>query len=331
MRSQIQVSVVIPTYNRKNSLLRTLSSLCAQSLSPEYYEVIVVDDGSNYEAEEITKLGSPLDINYIRQANQGATIARNHGAQKSNGEVIVFIDDDVTVSSETLESLAKACTRGNCTIATGMIFSRSEDKSSLFARAEIADQNKNNSGNVNLTADRDIHFTNCNTQLLAVRREDFFALGMLQDPTGGWPNWDDVDFGYRAHLAGFRLRQSAKAIAEHWDNSLESLKIACRRWHRASTAAVLLFNRYPELQQHIPMYKDKTPILWGKDPSRLVLRKIVRQMVSSRPFLFSMELLASWLEISEFTYPVLRPLYRWIKGSYMYRGFRDGLHNYAFK
>jgi len=326
MKSQIQVSVVIPTYNRRNSLLRTLNSLYTQTLSPECYEVIVVDDGSNYDADEITELDRPFAIEYLRQSNQGATIARNHGAQKSKGAVIVFIDDDVTVSSETLEALGKACMHENCIIGMGRLFPRSDAKGSLYARADIADQIRNNPGNVNAMIDIDMHFANCNTQLLAVRREDFFNLGMLQDPTGGWPNWDDVDFGFRAHLAGFRLRQCAKAIGEHWDHSLADLKVACRRWHRASTAAVLLFNKYPELQQYIPMYHDKTPIMWGKDPSRLIFRKIVRQMVSSRLFLYSMELIASSLEISEFTYPALRPLYRWIKGGYMYRGFREGLH-----
>lgn len=41
------------------------------------------------------------------------------------------------------------------------------------------------------------------TGLIAIKKSDFFGLGMFQDPTGGWPNWDDVDFGYRAVKVGF--------------------------------------------------------------------------------------------------------------------------------
>src|SRR4030042_4247117 len=99
----------------------------------------------------------------------------------------------------------------------------------------------------------DLHFVDCNTQLLACRRSDFLDLGMLQDPTGGhgWPNWDDVDFGYRAYLNGFRLLQSRKANGYHWDYSVVDWTIACQRWYRASRSAVWLFKKHQELQKLI--------------------------------------------------------------------------------
>ncbi len=79
------VSVVIPTYNRIDSLQRLLESLNHQTLSPDQYEVIVVDDGSAYAPDVITNTSFRFALTYLRQENQGATVARNYGAQANQG------------------------------------------------------------------------------------------------------------------------------------------------------------------------------------------------------------------------------------------------------
>lgn len=315
------VSVIIPSYNRKESVLRTLHSLNRQTLPPDRYEVIVVDDGSTYDPAEVTNQMFPFSFFYLRQANQGATITRNNGVKQSKGDVLVFIDDDVTVSPPTLASIAEALYRETRVLVLGTLVSRSNGTPSLFTQDALELANVRGIPQT----DQFVHFNECNTQLLGVKRDDFFALGMLQDPTGGWPNWDDVDFGYRAHVAGFRLLQSAGAVGEHWDYSLAELKAACRRWQRASKSAVKLFRAHPGLQPHIPMMHDKTPVAWGQDPPKLIVRKLVRQITSASPLLWMTEQLT---KVAEQYYPskkILRPLYRWIQGSYMCRGYQEGL------
>ncbi|RMH02240.1 MAG: glycosyltransferase family 2 protein [Chloroflexi bacterium] len=326
--SRPKVSVVIPTYNRPESVLRTLDSLCRQTLPFAEFEVVVVDDGSNYEAARVAKRPFPFSFRFIRQPNQGATIARNNGVSQTSGEVLVFIDDDVTISPEALAVLAEACLTHERIIAMGTLISRSDsDAPSPFTRDALALANARYAGNGRYT-DEFVPFVECNTQLLAVRREDFMALGMLQDPTGGWPNWDDVDFGYRAHLAGFRLLRCGQAVGEHWDYSLADLQKACLRWQRAGKSAVRLFQVHPGLRPHIPMFADKTPVTWGEDPPRLVIRKLVRQVSATPLVVWSMEQI---VRVLERVYPspgLLRPFYRWIQGNYMYRGYREGLRVY---
>ena len=167
----------------------------------------------------------------------------------------------------------------------------------------------------------------CNTQLLALRREDFFALGMLQDPTGGWPNWDDVDFGYRAHRSGYRLLRVGRARGVHWDASLETWQAACQRWERAAYSAVSLLERHPGLSPMLPMLADKRPPDWRKDPPRLILRKVLRSAASTRPIRWSLEQAAQALERTGAPDILLGPLYRWIIGAYIYQGFRRGLRD----
>ena len=224
MNSSPTVAVIIPTFNRKESLLRTLSSLKRQTYPFERFEVVVVDDGSPDDTHTIADQQYPFTLRYLTQNNQGATAARNHGAINTEADILVFVDDDVTVSSQTLEALAATHCQVSQAIVVGTLVRRSSGQLSVFTSIVLAALDHSQAGQ-ELSA---LHFIDCNTELLSCRRRDFIGLGMLQDPTGGagWPNWDDVDFGYRAYLNGFRLLQNGNAIGEHWDYSITDRTLA---------------------------------------------------------------------------------------------------------
>jgi len=77
------------------------------------------------------------------------------------------------------------------------------------------------------------------------------------------------------------------------------------------------------------MYEDKTPIAWHSDPPRLIVRKLARMAASTRPSVWAMEHLVRLLEHSYPSPTLLRPLYRWIIGAYIYQGYRQGLREYG--
>ena len=315
------VSVVIPTYNRESVLRRTLASLAVQSLSAGRFDVCVVDDGSSDGTASIAAEAFPFALRVLRLPRQGPTAARNAGAQNSRGEVLIFLDDDIRPAPNTLEVLERTCLEIDRGIILGTLITPEFRKASVIGRLLAASPFREAAA----TADRDLPFTACLTGLLAIRRSSFFEIGMFMDPTGGWPNWDDVDFGYRAQRAGFRLRQSAASIAEHWDDALADLASACQRWQRASQSAVRLFQKYPDLRAEIPMFVDKAPIDWRHDAPVLIGRKIARRLVSSAPILPGLEWLARQLEQRWPSERLLQVLYRWIVGAYMFRGYQLGL------
>ena len=317
------VSVIIPTHNRKNALRRTLGSLARQTLPPDRYEVVVVDDGSTDNTRLLTNELYLFPLEYLSREGGGATLARNDGALHSGGSVLVFVDDDITVSPETLEALYYECVGQPRAVVIGTLVTPEEIKASVFARLN-ADAPV---GGDARRADSELPFSDCKTGLLAIRRDDFFALGQFQDPTGGWPNWDDVEFGYRAYQAGFHFWQSGRAVGEHRDYSLTDLAASCLRWQRASKAAVRLFQKYPGIRPHISMFYDKTPIAWRRDPPGLILRKLVRRAAASRPVLDGMEWIGRALEKHYPSPALLRPLYRWIIGGYIFWGFKLGLED----
>jgi GT2 family glycosyltransferase len=97
-----ELSVVIPTFNREEILRSCLTALAGQSISPERYEVIVVDDGSSDGTEDLCRsFPHPYRFEYVRQANAGAGAARKAGVEHSNAEYLVFLNDD-TIASPSL-------------------------------------------------------------------------------------------------------------------------------------------------------------------------------------------------------------------------------------
>jgi len=87
------VSVVIPTYNRAETVRRSIDSVLDQSYCP--IEVIVVDDGSTDATRNVLQSYGDR-IRYIQQENSGPSVARNNGVSMSNGELIAFLDSDDT-------------------------------------------------------------------------------------------------------------------------------------------------------------------------------------------------------------------------------------------
>ena len=98
--SIVNVSVIIPTYNRKNLLKRALHSVINQTFVPQ--EIIVVDDGSSDGTKDWVLERFP-DVRYIYQDNSGVSSARNAGIKEAIGSWIAFLDSDDEWMSNKLE------------------------------------------------------------------------------------------------------------------------------------------------------------------------------------------------------------------------------------
>jgi len=99
------VSVIVPTYNRAFLLKGLLESLREQTYPSDRFEVIVVDDGSIDETPQVVGEFAqfvPFAVRYFRQPRKGPAAARNLGIQQSRGEIIAFVDSDVTVAKDWL-------------------------------------------------------------------------------------------------------------------------------------------------------------------------------------------------------------------------------------
>lgn len=105
LHQQPLVSVVIPTYNRRDALMLGLTSLFKQKY--QNLEIIVVDDGGDDDSAERVeefKKASGMVVRYIYMEKDGYGLARcrNRGVVESNGEIIVFMDDRLVLDEEAI-------------------------------------------------------------------------------------------------------------------------------------------------------------------------------------------------------------------------------------
>ena len=95
MAGKLRASVVIPTYNRRSSLLRTLDSFDRQTAPPSCFEVIVGVDGStDGTVEALESLRPAYKLRWVVQQNRGPAAATNAAARLAEREVLIFLDDD---------------------------------------------------------------------------------------------------------------------------------------------------------------------------------------------------------------------------------------------
>jgi glycosyltransferase involved in cell wall biosynthesis len=91
-----ELSVVIPTYNRRDRLGRVLDALERQSTPAENFEVVVVDDGSTDGTSEwLSTRVTAFALKRLRLQNGGPARARNEGIRAASGDIVLFVDDDV--------------------------------------------------------------------------------------------------------------------------------------------------------------------------------------------------------------------------------------------
>lgn len=114
-----EVSIIIPTYNRENSILKALNSALAQTY--QNYEVIIVDDGSTDSTKELIYdylSKNPNDkVHYIYKENERLpSISRNHGSFQAKGKYLAFLDSDDLWHPQKLELQMKVFKENSKTI-----------------------------------------------------------------------------------------------------------------------------------------------------------------------------------------------------------------------
>lgn len=117
-----KISVIVPVYNEEKLIAACLKSLENQSY--QNMEIIVIDDGSNDKTQKIiSDLKSEiLNLRLFRQQHGGPGNARNLGVSKAAGEILVFVDADMTFDKNFIEDLTAPIVTGK-TIGT---FSKNE-------------------------------------------------------------------------------------------------------------------------------------------------------------------------------------------------------------
>jgi glycosyltransferase involved in cell wall biosynthesis len=199
-------SIIIPTYNRRDLLRRTLDSVRAQTFTDS--ETIVVDDGStDGTAEYLARLAGKVRV--VRQSNSGPGAARNAAAAIAAGEYLAFLDSDDMWFPWTLATYARVIDAGSPAVITGRHIDFTEERL-LNGMQESP-----------LRTRRFDDFLSCSehpvaagTCILVVRRATFMAAGGFTDRL---INGEDIDLVLRLGDAGAFV-QVIEPITVGWRN-----------------------------------------------------------------------------------------------------------------
>ena len=116
----IEISAIIATYNRAAYLRKALRSLIGQTLPPDRYEIIVVDNGSQDETQQAyAEFTGVPNLRYLYEPVTGVSRARNTGWHNARGEYVSFMDDDGVASPGWLAAMLEVI--GDCEPKPGMV------------------------------------------------------------------------------------------------------------------------------------------------------------------------------------------------------------------
>ena len=125
------LSIIIPTLNRQNYLVEAINSVLDQSLPPENYEIIVVDNGSSDNTRQVIQNLNKENLNRIRyfhEKKSGLHNARHKGLKEARGEILVFADDDIIAAPLWLEMILENFKSKDVALVGGKILPRWEGK-----------------------------------------------------------------------------------------------------------------------------------------------------------------------------------------------------------
>lgn len=137
----MEISIIIATYNRSESLRKTLDSIKELVVPKDTtWEIIIIDNNSTDNTRDVVeefRLKTGLKVIYIYEEKQGKPYALNHGLRIARGKVVALTDDDVIVDRYWLCNILKAFERTNATCLGGRVLPLWEKEPPSWLRKEL--------------------------------------------------------------------------------------------------------------------------------------------------------------------------------------------------
>ncbi len=230
----IQVSVIIPTYNRANIIKKVIERLSDQTYPSDKYEVIIVDDGSVDDTERIVRsANASCSLKYFKQERKGASAARNHGIKRARGEIIVFIDSDILVNRSFVEDHMGYHHQQNGIIVRGAVINVENIDNLTNEKMKLTD--------ISLA-----FFATTNT---SIRKEYLVRAGLFDEDFREY-GWEDLELGIRLRKQGLKVITNKKAVGYHFKKrpTLADLPDLCVKERMRGRTAVLFHRKHPTFE-----------------------------------------------------------------------------------
>jgi len=278
----MQLSIIIPTYNRAKILDECLKRLDNQDFMKNEFEVIIVDDGSNDSTKVVVKTAQKklsIQITYLYQKNQGQGIARNYALRYAKGGIIAFIGDDILVLPDFVKQhlTYHRKYRHENEAVLGFIgwdprleitpfmqwLTNGSSVLGRFGGHQFAFEKLQGKKR----ADFNFFYTsNISLKRSLLKKHPF-------DSRFSSYGWEDIELGYRLlKRENLILYYNPMAVGYHMHSMDESgLE---RRMYQIGKSAHLFHKKYPELKKIPPKWKQFVFIMLSSKPVLALLKRI---------------------------------------------------------
>jgi len=230
-----RLSVITPTYNDASILHDAVARLTHQTLAPDTYEVIVVDDGSTDATPDVARRAAagPVRVRIVRfDTNRGRSAARNAGIRAAEAPLVVFVDSDILVRPEFLHyHLAMHEAAATPVLGRGpviLIPTREVPPRDPIARMSPAFLDTANA---------------------SIQRQLLIDVGMFDEGFRVY-GWEDFDLGLRLGARGVRRVFDARAVAYHVQPvpAVDALPRHLAKEEERARTALYLLRKHPGRQ-----------------------------------------------------------------------------------
>jgi len=313
-------SVVIPTYNRPEVLVKTLRCLEQQETDIPS-EVIVVDDGSTLPIPELgLGQGKRLAWKLLRnEKNLGRAATRNRGIREASGEYILMIDDDISASIGLLQAHYDAQTRIGGGVVIGAVPPAPQVRNTVWHRYLGMRYDRIHRRLEGNELDYGLFLTaNVSVPLRVLK-----GVGMFDEGFSSY-SLEDTELGYRLSRASVEFSHAPEAVGHHvYEENLASL---CKKSAEAGTSAFLFSKLHPE-QSRAVQYHSITLGPWN---GLEIIKNVAKIILFNGLTMRMLVLLAKFGEGMSLDALVFS-LLPWIELAYRSSGAREGRRAAAVK
>lgn len=299
-------SIVIPTHKRPDLLRNLLESLSHQRASPAF-DIIVINDGSGGDLSTLEVEFSDVSLEVIDlPKSRGRAYARNQGVRHSTADVLIFVDDDMTVVEDFVQLHLAAHTDPSA-VVIGNVLSAPEYKSHPLARY-VERQG------IHKLKRKDVIPPKCvRTGNVSVSRIFFDRIGMFDEAISMYG--EDVDLGMKMGSGGARFVFAEGAISyHHHPPDLDDMIIKMQEYGRYTVP--LLVERHPEVRQVFRIYLAE-PVRPFRESPILSAKKVAVRIALTPPFYG----LARWIYRGQWLGDLLFPVIDYIRAYNYIRGY----------
>jgi len=285
----MKISVIIPTFNRRDVITRTLPTLFNQDFPENEYEVIVVIDGAiDDTAEMLQRFAPTCAFRFCEQPNQGQAVAKNAAADLARGELLLFLDDDLICDATLLREHVLAHREQPDLVVFGPVFVASESPDTLATdmlrtytdgviKQLITDGGSRWPDNVMIGANS------------SMPRSAFLGCGGFDETY--LRSYEDADLGLRLWKRGIRFSYQPKAVT-YTLYVKSAYEWAQDGWWYGRNEARLC-RKHPEYRPYSSLARIGTGSIWKQVAREVVARSLVYHRLTSRWVCLVLESLCS--------------------------------------